>query len=332
MYSLDMMAIALELSREDPTYEDVASKFWEHFIYIARAMNHLGDDGLSLWNEEDGFFYDVLHSTEGASLPLRVRSMVGLMPLYAVQTMSPELLDAMPAFKRRLEWFIENRSDLISNLACMRTEGHKEQRLFSVATRPQLERILEVMLDENEFFSPHGIRALSAYHRDHPYMLELNGQSHSVQYEPGESSTGLFGGNSNWRGPIWFPVNYLLIQALRRFHAYYGDSMHVECPTGSGRLMNLDEVADEISRRLLSTFQRDKSGRRPVFGNQTMFQSDPHWNGYVPFHEYFHGDTGAGVGANHQTGWTGLVAKMIDELFMKQKSVPGITATAAKAS
>jgi hypothetical protein len=332
MYSLDMMGIALELSREDPTYEDVASKFWEHFIYIARAMNHLGDDGLSLWNEEDGFFYDVLHSTGGDSLPLRVRSMVGLMPLYAVQTMSPELLDAMPAFKRRLEWFIENRSDLISNLACMRTEGNKEQRLFSVATRPQLERILVVMLDENEFFSPHGIRALSAYHRDHPYTLELNGQPHSVQYEPGESSTGLFGGNSNWRGPIWVPVNYLLIQALRRFHAYYGDSLRVECPTGSGRLMNLDEVANEISRRLLSTFQRDKSGRRAVFGNQTMFHSDPDWNSYVPFHEYFHGDTGAGVGASHQTGWTGLVAKMIDELFMKQKSVPGITATAAKAS
>jgi hypothetical protein len=332
MYSLDMMAIALELSREDPTYEDVASKFWEHFIYIARAMNHLGDDGLSLWNEEDGFFYDVLHSSEGAPLPLRVRSMVGLMPLYAVQTMSPELLDAMPAFKRRLEWFIENRPDLIVNLACMRTQGHKERRLFSVATRPQLERILEVMLDENEFFSPHGIRALSAYHRDHPYMLELNGQSHSVRYEPAESSTGLFGGNSNWRGPIWFPVNYLLIQALRRFHTYYGDSLRVECPTGSGRLMNLDEVADEISRRMLATFRRDASGRRPVFGAQEKFQFDPHWNGYVPFHEYFHGDTGAGVGASHQTGWTGLVAKMIDELFMKQKDLSGITTAAAKAS
>jgi hypothetical protein len=331
MYSLDMMAIALELSREDPTYEDVASKFWEHFIYIARAMNHLGDDGLSLWNEEDGFFYDVLHSSEGASLPLRVRSMVGLMPLYAVQTMSPELLDAMPAFKRRLEWFIENRPDLIANLACMRTQGHKERRLFSVATRPQLERILEVMLDEDEFFSPHGIRALSAHHRDHPYMLELDGQRHSVRYEPAESGTGLFGGNSNWRGPIWFPVNYLLIQALRRFHAYYGDSMRVECPTGSGRLMNLDEVADEISKRLLATFQRDERGRRPVFGTQEKFQSDPHWNGYVPFHEYFHGDTGEGVGASHQTGWTGLVAKMIDELFMKQKSAPGITATAVNA-
>jgi len=332
MYSLDMMAIALELSREDPTYEDVASKFWEHFIHIARAMNHLGGDGLSLWNEEDGFFYDVLHSSDGSSLPLRVRSLVGLMPLYAVQTMNPELLDAMPAFKRRLEWFIDNRADLISNLACMRTQGNSERRLFSVATRPQLERILEVMLDENEFLSPYGIRALSVYHRDHPFMVELDGQSHSVHYEPAESSTGLFGGNSNWRGPIWFPVNYLLIQALRRFHDYYGESFRVECPTGSGHLMNLNEVADEIGRRLVSTFQRDRSGNRPVLGTNARFQSDPLWRDYIPFHEYFHGDTGAGVGASHQTGWTGLVAKMIDELFVKQKKNTRITAAAARAS
>ncbi|MGC2694643.1 MAG: glucosidase [Candidatus Angelobacter sp.] len=327
MYSLDMMAIALELSRNDPIYEDVASKFWEHFIYIARAMNHMGDDGLSLWNEEDGFFYDVLHSSDGVSLPLRVRSMVGLMPLYAVQSMSPELLDAMPAFKRRLEWFIANRSDLTRYLACMQTQGHKKRRLFSVATRSQLHRILEVMLDEREFFSPYGIRALSAYHREHPYMLELDGQSHSVHYEPAESRTGLFGGNSNWRGPIWFPVNYLLIQALRRFHEYYGESFRIECPTGSGRLMNLNEVADEISRRLVSTFQRDSRGHRPVLGQNEKFQSDPYWRDYVPFYEYFHGDTGAGIGASHQTGWTGLVAKMIDELFMKQKQAAGTTSS-----
>jgi hypothetical protein len=332
MYSLDMMAIALELSREDPTYEDVASKFWEHFVYIARAMNHLGDDGLSLWNEEDGFFYDVLHSSDGANMPIRVRSLVGLMPLYAVQTMSPELLDAMPAFKRRLEWFIEHRSDLTGNLACMRTQGHKERRLFSITSRPQLERILKVMLDENEFLSPYGIRALSAYHREHPYMLDLNGQSHSVHYEAAESRTGLFGGNSNWRGPIWFPVNYLLIQALRRFHEYYCDTFQIECPTGSRRLMNLNEVANEISRRLVSTFQRDGRGRRPVLGTNLKLQSDPLWRDYVPFYEYFHGDTGAGVGASHQTGWTGLVAKMIDEIFMKQKPADRITTAAAKAT
>ncbi len=323
MYSLDMLAIALELSRKDPTYEDVASKFWEHFIYIARAMNHIGDDGLSLWNSEDGFFYDVLHLPNGERLPLRIRSMVGLMPLYAVQTMEPEMLDAMPSFKRRLEWFIENRRDLTGNLACMYTTGMKERRLFSIADRKQLEQILQVMLDENEFFSPYGLRALSARHGTDPYVLELQGQTHSVGYEPGESSTAIFGGNSNWRGPIWFPVNYLLIRALRRFHEYFGDTFHAECPTGSGRRMNLDEIADEISRRLISTFQRDAQGRRPVFGANEIFQTDPHWRDLVPFNEYFHGDTGAGVGASHQTGWTALVAKMVDEVWRKQEAKGG---------
>jgi hypothetical protein len=334
MYSLDMLAISLELAAGDATYQDVASKFWEHFIYIARAMNNLGDDGLCLWNKEDGFFYDVLHLPDGSRVPLRVRSMVGLIPLYAVQIMEPELLDSMPGFKMRLEWFIENRKDLTEHMACMKTAGHKERRLFSITDREQLQRILEVMLDENEFLSPHGIRALSRYHKGHPYMLDVAGVNHQVDYEPGESTTGLFGGNSNWRGPVWFPVNYLLVQALRRFHEYYHDTLRVECPTGSGRLMNLDEVADEISRRLVSTFQRDARGRRPVFGGNEKFQSDPHWRDYVPFHEYFHGDNGAGVGASHQTGWTALVTKMIDELSLKQKKQKGgdgITVTAAQA-
>jgi glycogen debranching enzyme len=331
MYSLDLLAISLELAAGDATYQDVASKFWEHFIYIARAMNNRGDDGLCLWNQEDGFFYDVLHLPDGSRVPLRVRSMVGLIPLYAVQIMEPELLDSMPGFKMRLEWFIENRKDLTENMACMKTAGNKERRLFSIADREQLQRILEVMLDENEFLSPHGIRALSRYHKEHPYMLDVAGVNHQVDYEPGESTTGLFGGNSNWRGPVWFPVNYLLVQALRRFHAYYHDTLRVECPTGSGQMMNLDEVADEISRRLVSTFRRDAQGRRPVFGANEKFQSDPHWRDYVPFHEYFHGDTGAGVGASHQTGWTALVAKMIDELSPKQKAGDGITVTAAQA-
>jgi hypothetical protein len=329
MYSLDMLAIALELSRDDPTYEDVASKFWEHFVYIARAMNHLGDDGLSLWHAEDGFFYDVLHLPGGERLPLRIRSMVGLMPLYAVQTMEPELLDAMPAFKRRLEWFITNRSDLTVNMASMHTVGMKERRLFSIASRDQLESILAVMLDEDEFFSPYGIRALSARHRDNPYVLELEGQTHSIDYVPGESNTALFGGNSNWRGPIWFPVNYLLIQALRRFHEFYGDSFQIECPSRSGRMMNLNEVADEISRRLISIFQCDDSGRRPVFGHNQTFQFDPHWRDYIPFHEYFHGDHGAGVGASHQTGWTALVATMLEEVSTQSRDA-GKTAAAAK--
>jgi hypothetical protein len=326
MYSLDMLAIALELAAGDATYQDVASKFWEHFIYIARAMNNLGDDGLCLWNQQDGFFYDVLHLPNGSHMPLRVRSMVGLIPLNAVQIMEPDLMDSMPGFKVRLEWFIDNRPDLTGNMACMETEGHKQRRLFSIVDRQQLERILAVMLDENEFFSPHGIRGLSRYHKAHPYMLDVAGVNHQVDYEPAESTTGLFGGNSNWRGPVWFPVNYLLVHALRRFHSYYHESLRVECPTGSGKLMNLDEVADELSRRLISTFQRDAQGRRPVFGVNEKFQSDPHWRDYVPFHEYFHGDTGAGVGASHQTGWTALVTRMIDELASKQKLAPAPTA------
>jgi hypothetical protein len=324
MYSLDMLAIALELAACDAVYQDVASKFWEHFIYIARAMNHLGDDGLCLWNEKDGFFYDVLHLPDGLRVPLRVRSMVGLIPLFAVQIMEPELLDSMPGFKMRLEWFIENRKDLTEHMACMETAGHKERRLFSITDREQLQRILAVMLNENEFLSPHGIRALSRYHREHPFMLDVAGMNHQVDYEPAESTTGLFGGNSNWRGPIWFPVNFLLIQALRRFHEYYHESFRVECPTGSGRIMNLDQVADELSRRLVSTFRRDAQGRRPVFGANEKFQTDPHWRDYVPFYEYFHGDTGAGVGASHQTGWTALVTKMIYELSLKQKAAGGI--------
>jgi hypothetical protein len=234
-----------------------------------------------------------------------------------VQILEPELLDSMPSFKRRLEWFIENRQDLLGNMACMKTRGNRERRLFSVAGREQLCRILRLMLDENEFLSPHGVRALSRYHKEHPYTLELDGSTHMVDYEPAESTTGLFGGNSNWRGPIWFPVNYLLVHSLRRFHEYYGESLKVECPTGSGRMMNLTQVADELARRLVSTFERDPLGRRPVFGRNEKFQTDPHWRDYVPFHEYFHGDTGAGVGASHQTGWTALAASLIYELHAK---------------
>ncbi|HEU5403817.1 MAG TPA: glucosidase, partial [Terriglobales bacterium] len=327
MYSLDMLAIALELASEDPVYEDVASKFWEHFVYIARAMNHLGDDGLSLWDEQDGFFYDVLHTVEGDRIPMRARSIVGLIPLHAVQTMEPELLDKMPTFRRRLQWFIENRADLTENIACMKTQGHRERRLFSIASRPQLQRILETMLDEHEFLSAYGIRALSRYHKEHPYSLEIDGMQYSVSYEPGESTTGLFGGNSNWRGPIWIPANYLLMQDLRRFCQYYGDTFKVECPTGSGHLMNLDEVANVIAARLVNIFRRDANGRRPVFGNNEKFQFDPHWRDYIPFHEYFHGDNGRGLGASHQTGWTALVASMICELAERQTKGNSIPAT-----
>ena len=313
MYCLNMLAIAMELASEDPAYEDVASKFWEHFLYIAHAMNHLGDDGSRLWNEEDGFYYDVLCLPDGTGFPMKVRSMVGLIPLFAVETLEPETLNKMSGFKRRLEWFIDNRKDLIGNVACMRTRGKAERRMLSILDQDQLRRVLKVMLDENEFLSPYGIRALSQIHKQHPYTLQVNGAEHRVSYEPAESSTGLFGGNSNWRGPIWFPVNYLIIESLQKFHHYLGDDYKVECPTGSGQMMTLWEVAAELSRRLTRIFLRDSGGRRPVFGGIGKFQTDPNWSDLILFHEYFHGDTGSGVGANHQTGWTGLVAKLIQQ-------------------
>jgi hypothetical protein len=313
MYCLNMLAIAMELAKEDPSYEDVASKFWEHFVYIARAMNHRGGDEVSLWDDADGFFYDVLHLPDGTFFPMKVRSMVGLIPLFAVETLEPEMLEQLPGFKKRLEWFIDHRPDLTKNLACMRTAGMKERRLLSIVDRESLRRILKVMLDENEFLSPFGIRALSRFHKDNPYILHVDGMEHRVDYEPAESSTGLFGGNSNWRGPIWFPVNFLLVESLQKFHRYLGDDFKVECPTGSGNYMNLWEVAAEISKRLTRIFLRDQEGKRPVFGGVEIFQDQTEWNSYIPFHEYFHGDNGAGIGASHQTGWTGLVAKLLQQ-------------------
>ena len=313
MYTLNLLAIALELAKEDTTYEDVASKFWEHFVYIAHAMSHRGEDSMGLWDDEDGFFYDVLRLPDGANFPMKIRSMVGLIPLFAVETLDSEQLKRLPGFKRRLDWFVDNRPDLTTNVACMRTHGMEERRLLSIATPDQLRKILHYMLDESEFLSQYGIRALSRFHLDHPYMLHVNGMEHRVDYEPGESSTGLFGGNSNWRGPIWFPVNFLLIESLQKFHHYLGDSFKVEFPTGSGTMMTLWEVAGELSRRLSSIFLRDETGRRPVFGQQQVFQQDANWRDLVPFYEYFHGDTGAGVGASHQTGWTGLVTKLLQQ-------------------
>ena len=313
MYTLNLLAIALELAQEDPCYEDVASKFWEHFIYIAHAMSHRGNDRMGLWNDEDGFFYDVLKLPDGSQFPMKIRSMVGLIPLFAVETLEPEVLEKLPDFKRRLEWFIDNRPDLTSDLACMRSEGVKERRLLSIANADQLRSILQFMLDDREFLSPYGIRALSQFHRDHPYKLTAQDTEHRVDYEPGESSTGLFGGNSNWRGPIWFPVNYLLVESLQKFHHYLGDDFKVEFPTGSGKMMTLWEVSGELSRRMTNIFLRDQNGCRPVFGNLEKFQTDPHWRDLVLFHEYFHGDSGAGVGASHQTGWTVLVTKLMQQ-------------------
>jgi hypothetical protein len=312
MYSLNMLAIAIELADGNRVYEDLASKFWEHFLYIAQAMN-TDSDGSSLWDDADGFYYDVLHLPDGTRHALKVRSMVGLIPLLAVETLEPEAIDRLPDFKRRLEWFLANRPDLSGNVACMRTPGASERRLLSVVWPQRLTRVLEKMLDEAEFLSAYGVRALSRRHADHPYSLTIDGEEHRVAYEPAESSNVLFGGNSNWRGPIWFPVNFLLIEALQKYHHYFGDELRVECPARSGQMLTLAEVAALLSQRLSTIFLRDGQGRRAVFGANETLQSDPHWRDLVPFHEYFHGDTGAGVGASHQTGWTALVAKLLQQ-------------------
>jgi len=313
MYCLNMLAIALELARENPAYENVASKFFEHFVYIAHAMDERGEEGLELWDEADGFYYDVLHLTNGDHVKMRVRSMVGLIPLFAVETLEPEIVDRLPGFKRRMQWFIDNRPDFREHVEMVEKPGGGVRRLLSIVKREQLPRVLRLMLDEAEFLSPHGIRAVSQCHRDRPYTLSFNGMAYQVRYEPAESSTGLFGGNSNWRGPIWFPVNYLIIEALQKFHYYFGDDLKVECPTGSGQMLNLWDVAGELSRRLTRIFLRGPDGRRPVYGGTHKFQDDPHWRDLVLFYEYFHGDNGAGIGASHQTGWTGLVAKLLQQ-------------------
>ncbi|MBI1356566.1 MAG: glucosidase [Acidobacteria bacterium] len=313
MYCLNLLAIAMELARTDPAYEDVASKFWEHFLYIAYAIDHLGSDGVGMWDETDGFFYDVLSLPDGRLEPLKVRSMVGLIPLFAVETLEPRLLEKLPGFQHRLEWFIENRPDLTAHVACMRTPGSEERRLLSIADGDRLRRILAVMLDENEFLSPYGVRSLSKRHEKEPYVFRRNNAEYSVDYEPGESTTGLFGGNSNWRGPVWFPVNYLLIESLQRFHHYWGDGYKVECPTGSGNMLTLWQVAEELSRRLGRLFLRDADGRRPLHGAEERYRSDPHWRDLVLFYECFDGDNGRGVGASHQTGWTALVAKLMQQ-------------------
>jgi len=313
MYCLNMMAIALELAKEDPAYEDVASKFFEHFVHIAHAMNDMGPEGRSLWDEEDGFYYDVLHLPNGQEHFLKIRSMVGLIPLFAVETLEPEIVERLPGFKRRMQWFIDNHPDMPKHIETTQRSARGVRRLLSLVGRRQLKRVLERMLDESEFLSPYGVRALSRFHADHPYEVVVNDHVSRVDYEPAESTTGIFGGNSNWRGPIWFPVNYLLIEALQKFHHYYGDDFKVEFPTRSGNASDLWQVAAEISRRLIRIFLRGKDGRRPVAGGTDFFQNDPHWKDLILFYEYFHGDNGAGIGASHQTGWTGLVAKLIEQ-------------------
>jgi len=311
MYCLNMLAIALELARDNHAYEDVASKFFEHFVYIAHATDNVG--GHSLWDEEDGFFYDVLYLPDGTRRPLKVRSMVGLIPLFAAETLEPDIVDQLPGFKRRMQWFIDNHPEFREHLEMVQKPDGGIHRLLSITTRAELPRVLRYMLDEAEFLSPYGIRALSRYHQAHPYILTVDGTEHCVDYEPAESRTALFGGNSNWRGPIWFPVNYLLIEALQKLHYFYGDRLLVPLPTGSERQATLWEVAEELSRRLTRLFLRDANGRRPVYGGTETFQQDPYWRDLMLFYEYFHGDNGAGLGASHQTGWTALVAKLLQQ-------------------
>ena len=313
-YCATMLSMALELAKWDPPYEDLASKFFEHFIAIASSINNF--HGTGLWDEEDGFYYDHLHH-DGEFIPLRTRSMVGLIPLLAVELIEDQVVQKMPGFSKRMHWFLENRKDLGEITTCMIKQeselGHRF-RLLSIPSRERLVRTLRYLLDENEFLSPYGIRSLSKIHEKKPFEFKLQDISLKVAYVPGDSDSNAFGGNSNWRGPVWFPINYLLIEALERYHHFYGDTLRVECPTDSGKWMNLREVAKELTRRLVSIFLPTPDGRRPWHGDCRKFADDPYWHDLMLFNEYFHGDTGRGLGANHQTGWTALITRYIKDL------------------
>jgi Glycosyl hydrolase family 63 C-terminal domain len=321
-----MLSMALELARTEPAYEDMASKFFEHFVHITDAMNGLGGSGL--WDDRDGFYYDRLHlDGEGPEreVPLRVRSLVGLLPLIAVESLDNDVVDKLPAFKRRMSWFLENRPDLAGRVSLGGSDHG--QILLAIPSKDRLVKVLRTMLDETEFLSPYGIRSVSKVHERTPYCFFHSGEEFRVDYVPGESNTGLFGGNSNWRGPIWMPVNYLLVEALERYHHFYGDELRVECPVGSGHWMNLDQVARELSARLARIFLADEDGHRPCHARDERFAQDPHWKSLVLFHEYFHGETGRGVGASHQTGWTALAIRFIEDLARSRAgAAPGASA------
>lgn len=317
-YCTTMLAMAMELATQDPAYEDLASKFFEHFIAIADAVNTLG--GTGLWNEEDGFYYDQLRDAGNQGHPMKVRSLVGLIPLFAVTNLRQDQIDRLPGFKRRMEWFLNNRQDLYHQVSMLETchDGDDTWRHLAIPTRGKLTRVLHRMLDEKEFLSPYGIRSLSAVYEENPFHMELDGHDNCVSYDPGESTTGMFGGNSNWRGPIWFPINYLIIEALERYHRFYGDEFKVECPTGSGRYMTLREAAQEINRRLCGLFLPDSEGWAPWQGEDRIYAADPHWHGLLHFNEYFHAETGRGCGASHQTGWTALAARCLSDHYLNE--------------
>ncbi len=313
MYSLNLMRIALELARHNHVYEDIATKFFEHFLHIAEAINSMGGSGVGLWDEQDQFFYDVLHLPDGRVEPMRLRTMVGLIPLYAVEVIDASLLDELPGFARRLEWYLSYRPELAALVSRWQDPGEGDRRLLSLLRAHRMKRVVQRLLDETEFLSGHGVRALSRAHADRPFQFRIDGAEYKVRYSPGESESGLFGGNSNWRGPVWFPVNYLIIESLRKFHRFYGDAFTVECPTGSGNMVSLGEAAQELSDRLVRIFLPDADGRRPVYAHAPRLRDDPAFADNLLFYEYFHGDTGRGVGASHQTGWTGLVASLLTE-------------------
>jgi hypothetical protein len=310
MYSLNLMRIALELALHNRTYEDIATKFFEHFLSIAAAINSDEDD-TGLWDETDEFYYDQLRTPGGREINLRVRSMVGLIPLFAVETIEPALLKRLPEFAGRMKWFLDYRPDLARLVSRWQEPGLGERQLLSLLRGHRMKCLLRRMLDETEFLSEHGVRGLSKVHERNPYRLECSGSAHVVEYWPAESLNGLFGGNSNWRGPVWMPVNFLIIESLQKFHHYYGDDFKVECPTRSGRFVTINDVANELARRLSRLFLKNKDGVRPVLNYHPKLANDPHFRDYVLFHEYFHGDNGRGVGASHQTGWSALVAKLL---------------------
>ncbi len=310
-FAKSMFATALLLAERNPVYEDLASKYWEHFIYIANSVNSLHEPENNLWDETDGFFYDHLITSDRGLIPIRARTMVGFVPLFGATVAPASLFSRFPDFERRRQWFIEHHPELVASVNPLVTPGANDTVMLGLIRTDQLRRMLAYMLDENEFLSPYGVRGVSLFHKEHPLILNVGGEDFRLDYEPGESQTSLFGGNSNWRGPIWMPVNYLIVLALRQYHLYYGDAFKVECPTGSGVLMNLNEVAEEIGRRLTRIFVCDEQGRRAVFGENALFNGDPHWRDLIPFHEYFHGDTGRGCGASHQTGWTGLITDVL---------------------
>jgi hypothetical protein len=324
MFCQNMLTLASILAKENPAYEEQAIKFFEHFLWIAHAMNSGGARKFGLWDDEDGFYYDILRHVDGRAVRLKVRSMVGLIALCATSVFSPEVIENMPHFLERVTWFVRNHPELVSNIHRPGKQGANGYVLLSLLTEDKLRRVLARMLDENEFFSPYGIRSLSRVYAEQPYSVTLAGNRFDVEYAPAESVTGAFGGNSNWRGPVWFPINILILRALLNLYAYYGDNFKIECPTGSGKMMTLLEVSKEISMRLTKIFLRDKDGKRPVFGGTEKFQTDPYWKDNLLFYEYFHGDNGAGLGASHQTGWTGLVSVLLKldgtsstELFKK---------------